>query len=60
MERRDKAEKWPYKECQAEMRSSNWVAGIIPQTEACYRSALDFTSLTNYNIDLRGAAVTDS
>lgn len=56
MERRAKAETWPYKECEAE-KSVDWASGIVPQTEACYRAALDFTTLTNYQFDVRFAAV---
>lgn len=40
-----------------EKKSKNWAPGIIPQTEACYRAALDFTSLSNYQFDFRFAAV---
>lgn len=40
-----------------EKKSKNWAPGIIPQTEACYQSALDFTTLSNYQLDFRFAAI---
>ena len=60
IERRTKAEKWPYKECEAEKKTPDWASGIVPQTEACYRAALDFTTLTNHQFDVRYASVSST
>ncbi|XP_046463734.1 uncharacterized protein LOC124209680 [Daphnia pulex] len=57
MQRRSAANIWPYKECEREKKNQNWAPGIVPQTEACYRAALDFTTLSNYNFEFRFAAV---
>lgn len=57
MEKRNQAHISPYKDCETEKKSQNWAPGIIPQTESCYRTALDFTTLTNYQFDFRFAAV---
>lgn len=57
MQRRNEANIWPYKECDIEKKSQNWAPGIVPQTEACYHTALDFTTLSNYNFEFRFAAV---
>lgn len=47
-----------YAECDAEAKNSeNWASGLVPQTDACYRTALDFTSLSAYQFDIRFAAV---
>lgn len=57
IQRRNEASSWPYKDCDQEKKSQNWAPGIIPQTEECYRAALDFTTLSNYNFDFKFAAV---
>lgn len=57
IKRRNEANVSPYKECEMEKKSKNWAPGIVPQTEACYKAALDFTSLSNYQFDFRFAAV---
>ena len=60
MERRSNSTAWPYKECEAQRNSPNWANGIVPQTEACYRTAVDFTTLSNYQFDMRAAGVRPS
>lgn len=57
IKRRNEAKLSPFKECEMEKKTQNWAPGIIPQTESCYRSALDFTTLSNYQFDFRFAAV---
>ena len=57
MQRRKEANIWPYKECDMEKKNQNWAPGIVPQTEACYHAALDFTTLSNYNFEFKFAAV---
>lgn len=57
IQRRSEAKSWPYKECEAEKTSKNWAPGIVPQTEACYHAALDFTTLSNYQFEFKFAAV---
>ena len=51
-----------YTECEMEASKNGadggvWAAGLVPQTDSCYRTALDFTSLSNYQFDFRYAAV---
>ena len=48
-----------YAECDAEKKDARqiWAAGLVPQTDACYKAALDFTTLTAYQVDLRFAAL---
>lgn len=55
MQRRDEAKQYPYKECKAEKK--NWAPGITPQTDACYKAALDFTTLTDYHFDFKLASI---
>ena len=57
IQRRNEAKHWPYKECEAEKTSKNWAPGIVPQTDACYRSALDFTTLSHYQFEFKFAAI---
>jgi len=57
MQRREGANSWPYNECKQQQMAKNWANGMIPQTEACYRAALDFTTLSDYKMDFLLASV---
>jgi hypothetical protein len=39
-----------YAQCQAEKNTGNWAQGQTPQTDSCYRTAVDFTTLSNYQV----------
>ena len=39
-----------YTQCQAEKMTGNWAKGQTPQTDSCYRTAVDFTTLSNYQV----------
>ena len=56
VQRRNEASAWPYRQCQEQRSSSDWMT-VPPKTEACHRSALDFTSLSNYSVDVLWAGV---
>jgi len=53
MDRRDQSLAWPYKQCKEERDSQIWAGGMTPQTYACYKSALDFTTLSKYETEVR-------
>lgn len=57
IQKRDEAKVPPFSECEEEKRSNNWAPGIIPQTDACYKAALEFTTLSHYQFDFRIASV---
>ena len=60
MDRRDQSLAWPYKQCKEERDSQIWAGGMTPQTYACYKSALDFTTLSKYETEVRIATVSDA
>ena len=40
-----------YAECQAEKGTGNWAQGQTPQTDSCYQTAVDFTTLSNFQVN---------
>lgn len=57
MLQRDEGNSWPYKKCNEQKKAGNWANGLTPQTEACYLSALHFTTLSDYKMEFLLAAV---
>ena len=49
-----------YDQCRADRNKSKQnkeMGGLVPRTEACYRTLKDFTTLANHQVDVRFASV---